>query len=123
VTTAGVVYIVDDDELVLKAAGRLVRSAGSHAKTYSKPEIFLSEFDAEADACIVLGITMPGMTGLQVQAELNARGTEAPVIILSSRDDEATRLHARTLGARCFLCKPIDEEALLAAIASALQVG
>ena len=115
------VYIVDDDDLVRKGLGRLMRAAGFKPKTYASPELFLSEVSAESPACILLDITMPRMSGLEVQAQLKARGNTIPVIAVSARDDDDTRQRARDLGARCFLRKPIDDEALLEAIAWALK--
>ncbi|HWS76980.1 MAG TPA: response regulator, partial [Thermomonas sp.] len=77
---------------------------------------FLAEVTNEVRACILLDITMPGMTGMQVQEELNRRGITLPVITVSARDDEDTRAFARELGARMFLRKPVDDQALLDAI-------
>ena len=63
---------------------------------------------------------MPGMTGLQLQAELKARRIETPVITLSARDDAPTRLMAGDLGARFFLRKPVDDQVLLETITWAI---
>lgn len=116
-----VVYIVDDDELVRKGLARLMRAGGLTPKVYESPELFLREIGPEAAGCILLDITMPRMTGLQVQAELNARGIRIPVIAVSARDDEETRRRARELDARCFFRKPVDDQALLDAIAWVIQ--
>ena len=111
-----IVYIVDDDDLVRKGLARLMRAGGFRAKTYASPEIFLDEVGTESPACILLDITMPRMSGLQVQEQLRARGNRIPVIAVSARDDDATRQRARDLDAQCFLRKPIDDVALLDAI-------
>jgi FixJ family two-component response regulator len=116
-----VVYIVDDDELVRKGLARVMRAGGFTPKTYESPELFLQELDVLAAACILLDITMPGMTGTQVQEQLRLRGITIPVIAVSARDDEETRLHARELDARCFFRKPVDDQALLDAIAWVAQ--
>ena len=115
-----VVYIVDDDELVLRALARLVRAGGFLPKPYTTPELFLHEFAAESPACVLLDITMPSMAALQMQAELKARRIKTPVITLSARDDEPTRLMARELGARFCLRKPVDEQVLLQTIGSVI---
>jgi FixJ family two-component response regulator len=115
-TQPRVVYIVDDDDLVRKGLARLMRAGGFTPKTYESPELFLQELDLETPACILLDITMPRMTGLQVQAKLKSRGSTIPVIAVSARDDEETRLRARELDARCFFRKPVDDQALLDAI-------
>jgi FixJ family two-component response regulator len=116
-----VVYIVDDDELVRKGLARLMRAGGFRPKAYETPERFLQELGPEFPACILLDITMPRMTGLQVQAELKARGITIPVIAVSARDDDDTRLRARELDARCFFRKPVDDQALLDAISWVIQ--
>lgn len=116
-----VVYIVDDDDLVRKGLARLMRAGGFKPKLYASPERFLDEVGFEPRACILLDITMPRMSGLQVQAELKARGIGLPVIAVSARDDDDTRRRARELDARCFFRKPVDDQALLDAIAWILQ--
>jgi FixJ family two-component response regulator len=117
-----VVYIVDDDDLVRKGLARLMRAGGFTPKTYERPELFLQELDFDTPACILLDITMPRMTGLQVQAKLKARGVTIPVIAVSARDDDETRLRARELDARCFFRKPVDDQALLDAISWVAQL-
>lgn len=115
VTTA-VVYIVDDDEAVRDSFARLLRAAGMHPLPYASAERFLDEVRNAPHACILLDITMPRITGLQVQAQLNERRIELPVITVSARDDDETRAWARSLGARMFMRKPVDDQALLDAI-------
>lgn len=112
-----VVYIVDDDEFVRKGLERLMRAGGFSPKVYATPELFLKEVGSECPACILLDMTMPRMSGLQVQAQLKARGITMPVIAVSARDDDATRRSARELDAWCFFRKPVDDQALLDAIA------
>lgn len=111
-----VVYIVDDDEAVRTGFSRLIRSAGLHPLTFDCAERFLEEVVDQARACILLDITMPRMTGMQVQACLNDAHISLPVITVSARDDDETRAWARELGARMFLRKPVDAQALLDAI-------
>lgn len=115
VTTA-VVYIVDDDEAVRDSFARLLRAAGLHPLPYDSADRFLDEVLNAPHACVLLDITMPGITGLQVQARLNERRIELPVITVSARDDDETRAWARSLGARMFMRKPVDDQALLDAI-------
>jgi FixJ family two-component response regulator len=110
------VYILDDDDAVRCGFARLVRSAGIEARPFATGAQFLAEVTDQVRACILLDITMPGMTGMQVQEELNRRGVTLPVITVSARDDEDTRAFARALGARMFLRKPVDDQALLDAI-------
>ena len=112
-----VVYILDDDSAVRSGFTRLLRSAGLEARPYETAEKFLAEVSNARRACILLDITMPHLTGIQVQELLNSRGVTLPVITVSARDDEHTRATARDLGARMFLRKPVDDQALLDAIA------
>jgi FixJ family two-component response regulator len=111
-----IVYILDDDESVRCGFARLVRSAGMEARPYESAERFLEDVTDCKRCCILLDITMPRMTGMQVQERLNAKGISLPVITISARDDEHTRATARGLGARMFLRKPVDDQALLDAI-------
>jgi FixJ family two-component response regulator len=111
-----IVYIVDDDDLVRKGLARLMRASGHTPRVYESPERFLAEVVSEESACILLDITMPRMNGLQVQAHLKELDITLPVIAVSARDDDETRQRARALNARCFLRKPVDDQALLDAI-------
>ena len=111
-----VVYIVDDDDDVRGGLCRLLRSAGLDARPYESAERFLLEVVDGGSACVLMDITMPLLTGTQVQAQLNERHIGLPVITISARDDDETRRTARDLGARLFLRKPVDDQALLDAI-------
>jgi FixJ family two-component response regulator len=115
------VHIVDDDESVRKGLLRLMRSAGIESHAYESPERFLAEVHNEGHACILMDITMPGMNGLELGARLREKGITLPVIAISARDDDDTRHLARDLGVRFFLRKPVDDQALLDAIAWVVQ--
>jgi len=93
-----------------------MRSAGHQVDVYASGEEFLRSINPAGTACVVLDITMPGMSGLQVQEQMIARAISIPVIALSARDDDETRRLARSLGTRFFLRKPVDDQALLDAI-------
>jgi FixJ family two-component response regulator len=110
------VYIVDDDDSVRTSFVRLMRSAGLNPHAYASAELFLEEVRDLPHACILLDITMPRISGLEVQARLNARHIQLPVITITARDDDETRSWARSLGACMFLRKPVDDQALLDAI-------
>ncbi len=111
-----IVYIVDDDRDVRQAFARLMRAYGLEPRPYGSAEEFLAEVCESPRACILLDVAMPSMTGPQVQAHLNERNIRLPVIAISARDDEETRAWTRSLGARMFLRKPVDDQALLDAI-------
>ena len=117
-----VVYIVEDDSSVRNGLSRLMRAAGVHAVAYESPERFLFDVaakvipEASHRACILLDITMPRVSGTEVQARLNQLNVTIPVIAISARDDDDVRTRARDLGAHMFLRKPVDDQALFDAI-------
>lgn len=110
------VYIVDDDASVRASMARLMRSAGHQPQVFESGDAFLAQVNEDTAGCVLLDITLPGMTGLKVQAQLRERGIALPVIAVSARDDEDTLRLARELGVRLFLHKPVDGQALLDAI-------
>lgn len=115
------VSIVDDDDSVRKGLSRLMRSAGIQSQAYNSPEDFLAQAHNEFHACILMDITMPRMNGLELSAQLTAKGITVPVIAISARDDDDTRQLARDLGVKFFLRKPVDDQALLDAISWVVQ--
>ncbi len=117
------IYIVDDDESVRRALGRLIRSAGLTSEIFSSGESFLANLPEKARGCLVIDIQMPGLTGHDVQEELLGRRTAIRVIALSAQDDDKTRERARKLGAVSFFRKPVDDQALLDAIQWTMDEG
>jgi FixJ family two-component response regulator len=111
-----IVHIVDDDESVRKGLSRLMRSLGIESHAYATPESFLADAHNEPHACVLMDITMPRMSGLELGAKLRRQGVDLPMIAVSARDDDETRHLARELGVRFFLRKPVDDQALLDAI-------
>jgi len=110
------VAVVDDDPGVLRALRRLLRSANFEVEAYSSGTEFLrAEGDLGLD-CVVLDIHMPQTTGFDVQTQLVQRGSSVPVVIITGDDTPEGRARSLSLGAKSYLCKPIDEAALLAAI-------
>lgn len=110
------VAVVDDDPGVLRALGRLLRSANFEVKPYSSGSEFLrAKEDTEFD-CVVLDLHMPQATGFDVQTGLAKRGSTVPVIIITADDTPEARARCLSLGAKRYLCKPIHEGALLDAI-------
>ena len=109
-------YVIDDDESVRKAFERLLRSANLEVETFASVDEFFNDEPQVGNACIVVDIRMPGLTGFDLQRELSSRGIGMPVIVISASDDAQTREQARRLGAAAFFRKPIDDQALLDAI-------
>lgn len=111
------VYILDDDESVRRSLLRLLGAAGFEAVAFDAAESFLLHIPSVTPpGCLLLDITMPHMSGLQVVQRMRAMGVSVPVIAVSARDDNETRCLAHQLGAKLFLGKPVDDRALIDAI-------
>ena len=108
-----VVYIVDSDAAVRTDLARLLRNAGLDPRPYACVERFLDEVRASPRACILLDLTLPQMASPEVRARIRKQLFALPVIAVSPTDAADS---ARNLGARLFLRKPVDEQALMDAI-------
>jgi FixJ family two-component response regulator len=115
-TKGVVVHVIDDDIDVRRGFSRLLRSAGREVRDYNSAELFLDAIDDAAPGCILLDVTMPGINGPEMLARLNEKQSSLPVIVVSARDNESIHTMVRALGARMFLRKPVDDQALLDAI-------
>jgi FixJ family two-component response regulator len=113
------VAIVDDEEHVRVALRRLCAAWGLEARAFASAPELLESLTATLPDCLVLDVHMPGVTGLDALAWMRARGTRIPAIVITGRDDEEVRIRATAVGAAAYLCKPIDPEVLLDAIADA----
>ena len=114
------VFVVDGDAFVRASLMRLIRAAGWQPETFSSAEEFLSGPRDSAPCCLVLDVTLPGLSGLDLQKALTAR-TEMPVIFVSSRGDVPTTVQAMKAGAVDFLTKPFNETPLVHAIEVAIE--
>jgi FixJ family two-component response regulator len=115
-----VIYIVDDDESVRVAFLLLMRSADWEAQAYASAEEFFERVNLTHHDCILLDLRMPGMDGFDLLEELSSGGIEVPVIVVSALDDRQSRARARSMGARAYFRKPVDDQALIDAIQWAL---
>jgi FixJ family two-component response regulator len=118
---AKLLAVVDDDDDVRVALRRLVSSAGFAVETYASGAAFLHSVDDHEPDCVVLDLHMPGMSGFEVQGALALAHGGVPVVIITGHDTPEARAHALSLGARAYLCKPVDDEALLSAIGAAID--
>ena len=116
------VTIVDDDELVRGALSGLMKSAGFPALTFASAEEFLNSGEQERTGCLIADIRMPGMSGLELQAELNKDHYGIPIIFITAQGDEKMRLQALRAGAVKFLTKPLDNGVLLKSVRTALKI-
>jgi len=110
------VAVVDDDDSVLTAIQGLLKSVGLPARTYASGEEFLNSGHHHQTACLVADIRMPGMSGLDLQARLNAERCPIPTIFITAHGEEAMRLQAMRAGAVEFLPKPFDDEFLVVSV-------
>jgi FixJ family two-component response regulator len=117
------VVVVDDEEAVRRAVSRLLRAAGLSVESFASAEDLLKSGQVSATGCLIADIRMPGMSGLDLLAELNARHCPVPAIFITAHGDENLRMQAMRLGAVKFLAKPIDGHTLLASVHAALQGG
>ena len=113
--------IVDDDDLMRSALRGLLKSAGMPAQEFSSAEEFLRSGAQKETACLIADIRMPGMSGLELQAQLNAERCRIPTIFITAHGDARMRMQALRAGASEFLSKPFDDEALLQIVQAALE--
>lgn len=117
------IAVVDDEESVLKALGRLIRSAGFNVETFSSGADFLRSLQQRQPQCVVLDLHMPLVNGFLVQDELRRTLAFVPVVIITGDDAADSRTHALSSGAKAYLRKPVDEVVLLDAIQSAIHAS
>jgi RNA polymerase sigma factor (sigma-70 family) len=116
-----VVFIVDDDESVRRSLSRLLRSVGLDVEAYHSAQAFLDCDRPDSPCCLVLDVRMPGLSGLDLQEELNRRGWALPIIIITGHGDVPMSVRAMKLGATDFLQKPFRDQALLDVIRPAIE--
>jgi FixJ family two-component response regulator len=116
------VSIVDDDESVRESLPDLLREFGFAARAFSSAEEFLASNFIEQTRCLLLDITMPGMSGPDLQQELKRRRQEIPIVFITAQRDETVRSRLIEHGAVECLFKPFSETALLEALNTALRV-
>lgn len=117
---AATVFIVDDDEAVRSSLRLLLKSLGHAALAYASAAEFLAGYDPDQPGCAVLDVRMPGMSGLELQDELNRRGAVIPVIFITGHGDVPMAVEAMQQGAFDFLQKPFREEDLVSRVQIAL---
>jgi FixJ family two-component response regulator len=115
------VAIVDDDESVRNAVQGLMKVGGFPAQAFASAEEFLKSGQQRNSGCLIADIRMPGMSGLELQAQLNAERCRMPIIFITAHGDAKMRMRALRAGAVEFLAKPFDDEALLESVRAALQ--
>ena len=120
---SGTVFIVDDDASVRRALTRLIKSAGYAVQAFASARDFLDSWrgDDEMTTCLVLDVSMPGLSGLDLQHELQAANALLPIIFITGHGDIPMSVQAMKEGAVDFLPKPVKDKVLLTAIKQALE--
>ena len=108
-----VIAIVDDEELVRTSLQRLLKMVGYSVAEFPSAEDFLKSGRLQDVRCLIADIRMPGMSGLDLQAQLNAEDYQIPIIFITAHGDEKMCIRAMREGAVAFLTKPFDNTALL----------
>lgn len=117
---APLISIVEDDESVRAALHRILTSHGFTATAFASAEEFLESEQPHRAACLIVDVTMPGMSGLRLHQHLVAAGHRIPTILITGRPSEADRETALGAGVVAYLAKPFSEQALLNDLALAL---
>ena len=118
---APIVFLVDDDPSVLGAMTRVFRAEGWPVETFRSAEAFLAREQPWANGCIVLDVTMPGLTGLELQRRLAAMGVSLPIVFISGHGNIPMSVQAIKSGATDFLTKPVPAEVMVAAVRAAID--
>lgn len=116
------VSVVDDDESVRESLPDLLREFGYAVRAFSSAEEFLASDSIDETSCLILDVAMPGMTGPDLQRNLNLRGQRLPIVFITANRDETVCTRALEYGAVAFLFKPFSDTALLEALDKALRV-
>jgi FixJ family two-component response regulator len=115
-----VVFLLDDDHSVVAALGRLLRQSGFTVRGFTSVAEFLTAHDAETPGCLVMDVSMPGLTGLELQSALAERGDARAIVFVTGRGNIRTAVQALKAGAVTLLSKPVQREELIAAVEEAI---
>lgn len=116
-----VISVIDDDASVRVATNNLLMSRGYVVHSFASAEEFLASANLDETSCIIADIQMAAMSGLDLLANLRARGNDAPFIFITAFPDESIRARAMRAGAICFLAKPFAAPNLIRALDKALR--
>jgi FixJ family two-component response regulator len=116
------VFVVEDDDSVREALDSLIRSAGLRVVTFATAREFLQHCPPAGPACIVLNVRLPGISGLELQRELDRNGPHPPIIFITGHGDVPMSVRAMKAGAIDFLPKPFRDHDLLDAIGRGIRL-
>jgi FixJ family two-component response regulator len=115
------VAIVDDDDSMRSALQGLLKAVGLSSQAFASADEFLKSAQQHKTACLITDIRMPGISGLELQARLNAELCRIPTIFVTAHGDAKMRMRALRAGAVEFLAKPFNDEVLLETVRAALE--
>lgn len=114
------IAVVDDDPSMLKGIVRLLSAHGFCTQAFASAEAFLNGENARNAACLILDISLGGISGIELRRQLTASGSNLPVIFITALDDEATLRAATDAGCIAYLHKPFPANLLINAITGAI---
>jgi len=117
-----IVFVVDDDRAMRESLRWLLESVGLTVRTYANAADFLREYEPTQPGCLVLDVRMPGMSGLDLQAELGRRGAGLPTIVVTGHAEVPMAVRAVKAGAVDFIEKPFSDQLLLDRVRQALEI-
>jgi FixJ family two-component response regulator len=118
-----IVYVVDDDQAMVESLSWVIESVGLKAKTFTRAQDFLDNYNAQQPGCLLLDVRMPGMSGPELQTKLNELGSPAlPIVFISGHGDVPLAVRVMKAGAIDFLTKPFNDQVLLESINKALRI-
>ena len=112
------VAILDDEEPVRTALARLFRSADFQAETFGSGQEFLDSLNSHLPDCLVLDLSLPGMTGLDIIQQIVSRKLPIPIVTITGNDMPGLKEMALSVGAKSYLLKPLDDTTLFETVAS-----
>jgi RNA polymerase sigma factor (sigma-70 family) len=115
------VFVIDDDDAVRAAVRLLLKSVGLPVTVFSSAQEFLPKYHPDQPGCLVVDVRMPGMSGLELQQQLNLRGATIPVIFITGHGDIPMAVEAIQHGAFDFLPKPFRDQDLIDRVQRALE--
>lgn len=117
---SSLVAVVDDDESVRESLPDLLNEFGYTVRAFASALEFLASDALEQTKCLILDVAMPGMNGIELQAELKRHDKRIPIVFITAMRDEAVRARVMDLGATACLTKPFSDTALLEALRSVM---
>lgn len=120
-TTASIVFVVDDDPSVRSSLKFLLSTVGLQVESFGSADTFLHRKPPDAPSCLVLDVRLPGLSGLDFQRELAAKNIRIPIVFLTGHGDIPMSVRAMKAGAVEFLTKPFRDQDLLDAVRIALE--